>query len=290
MGRVSVVIPAYNAEQTLCQALDSVLVQSVPASEIIVVDDGSSDETANLAEAYGGRVSCIRKDHGGVSAARNVGIEASTGELVALLDADDLWMPDKLERQLSLMVSSGAGAVYSWERRMDEQGRVLGETRKTRYIDYCEALLLYSCIAGSCSSFLIHRELLRAVGGFDPQLSHCEDWKVWLKLSLRTQFAFVEAPLVSCRQPSANLSDLSAFEFSTFAVLDEFYSHDYSQPYHRIRPLAYSNQWMILAGSYFRSGSLEEAVRCGARSVSLSPRNLRRALGLPMRRLRGLLG
>ncbi|MGI8668594.1 MAG: glycosyltransferase family 2 protein, partial [Aridibacter sp.] len=100
---VSVIIPAYNAEQFISQTIESVLGQTLKDFEIVVVDDGSTDETAGIAESYGAPVRCIRKTNGGVSRARNTGIEHAVGKYIAFLDADDLWEPTKLEKQVALL-------------------------------------------------------------------------------------------------------------------------------------------------------------------------------------------
>ncbi|MBV1799994.1 glycosyltransferase [Siccirubricoccus sp. G192] len=111
--RVSVIIPAYNAARSLPRTIDSVLAQTVPPAEIIVVDDGSADETAAVAEAYGDRVRVIRKPNGGPASARNLGAREATGEWLALLDADDQWLPEKLERQLPYTRPPEVGLVHA---------------------------------------------------------------------------------------------------------------------------------------------------------------------------------
>ena len=97
--KISVVIPAYNAEQHIGRAIDSVLAQTRPADEIIVIDDGSTDATAEVIRSFGDRVTLIQQKNAGVSVARNTGIEAATGDWIAFLDADDEWLPEKLKRQ-----------------------------------------------------------------------------------------------------------------------------------------------------------------------------------------------
>ncbi|MEJ0091064.1 MAG: glycosyltransferase family A protein [Limisphaerales bacterium] len=101
--KVSVVIPAFNAEKYLAAAIESVLAQTIRPAEIIVVDDGSTDGTASVAERFGSPVSCHRRAHHGIAATRNFGVYIARGNWLAFLDADDLWMPDKLERQMSVM-------------------------------------------------------------------------------------------------------------------------------------------------------------------------------------------
>ncbi|MFZ9033203.1 MAG: glycosyltransferase family 2 protein, partial [Anaerohalosphaeraceae bacterium] len=98
--KISAVIPAYNAEKYIARSINSVLNQTCPVDEIIVVDDGSTDSTAEVIKSYGGKVRYIHQQNAGVSAARNTGIQAATCEWVAFLDADDEWLPEKIERQV----------------------------------------------------------------------------------------------------------------------------------------------------------------------------------------------
>jgi glycosyltransferase involved in cell wall biosynthesis len=280
MVTVSVVIPAYNAESTLAETVNSVLAQTFTDFEVIVVNDGSRDATAAIAGSYGPRVRCISKENEGQSVARNVGIRAAEGQLIALLDHDDLWRPDKLERQVSLMETSGAGAVYTDLDVIDAHGRLGHLPRRRSNDDYCQGLLLYSTIvAGTPSSFLGIRELLLEDGGFDPRFSSCTDLDMWLRLSRRTTFAFVDAPLTIRREHGANLSkNVRQMEIETFAVLDKFYSQDYSAPYLSIRRRAYSNHWMIVSSYYINERLPREALRCACRGVLLYPPNIRQPL------------
>src|SRR6266508_897311 len=119
---VSVVIPNYNCGRFLEETLESVFAQAYPAVEVIVVDDGSTDDSLQVLEKYAGRVNVIRQANQGVSAARNAGIRASHGELVALLDADDLWHPDKLAKQVALFANPAVGLVHCAVEYIDEQG------------------------------------------------------------------------------------------------------------------------------------------------------------------------
>lgn len=280
MVTVSVVIPAYNAERTLAETVDSVLAQTFEDFEVIVVDDGSCDATSAIASSYGPRVRCISKENEGQSVARNVGIRAAEGRLIALLDHDDLWHPEKLERQVALLERTGAGAVYTDLDVVDVEGTIGHLPRRRCDDDYCQGLLLYSTIvAGTPSSFLGLRELLLEDGGFDPRFSSCTDLDMWLRLSLRTTFAFVEAPLTIRREHGANLSrNVSQIEKETFAVLDKFYSQDYAARYLSIKRRVYSNHWLIVSSYYINERRGREAIRCASRGVLLYPANVRQPI------------
>jgi glycosyltransferase involved in cell wall biosynthesis len=287
--RVSVVIPAYNAERFVAQTLESVLRQTYRDFEVIVIDDGSRDGTAAIAESFGTPVRCVRQDNGGVSRARNTGIREAAGEYVAFLDADDLWEPTKLECQVSLLETRGdVGLCFTGLLRVDPSLRPLGVTPGRAYADYCEALLLYSCVV-PCSSTLVRRRALDQVGGFDPAFSTSADWDFLLRMSRRVRFAPIADPLLIYRvTPGSMCSDSALLERDTFAVLEKFYGSD-GDEYRPIRGRCYSNYWMILSGCYLHAGHRADSLRCLANAVHLNPRHAGRALATPLRWLRRCL-
>lgn len=290
MPAVSVIIPAYNADRTLAGTIESVLGQTMDDFEVVVVDDGSTDRTAKIAEGFGPPVRCISTPHGGVSRARNTGIEVAQGELIAFLDADDCWLPTKLERQVELMtVMPEVGLCFVGAQQVDDSLRVLGEMVAEDWADYCEALLLYSCVVtASCSSVMVRASIARSAGGFDPSLSQGADWEFWIRLSGVTRFAAISAPLVLYRfTPGSMSSDVRLLERDTMAVLEKFFSSSSSAPYLHLKRHCYSNHWMILSGSYLHAWSIKDSLRCLVKGLALYPRNVTRPLGLPYRWVRG---
>jgi glycosyltransferase involved in cell wall biosynthesis len=286
---IGVVIPAYNAATTLGPTIESVLAQTRQPDVVIVVDDGSTDDTAFVAHRFEPKVRCITVENGGVSRARNTGIEAAGTDLVALLDADDLWRPEKLRQQeQALSGAPRAGLCFAATTRVDEGLRHLSEIAAVQFEDFTRALLLFSVVvSGSCSSALVSRAALLESGGFRPEFSQCADWDLWLRLSLVTEFVAVHEPLVLYRSAAGNMSsDVALLERDTFAVLDDFFSTPASGRYRGLRSRAYSNHWMILAGSYHQAGDQRAALRCALRSLALYPANALRPLGFPVRRLR----
>jgi len=281
--KVSVVIPAYNTAETLEQTLASVSLQTFADFEVLVVDDGSTDDTARVAESFpDSRVQVIRVRHGGAGSARNHGLGRARGDYIALLDADDVWHPDKLRRQVALLDARPAiGMCYTGEKRVDSHMRLIARTAAREYADYCEALLLWGVVIHPPSAVMVRTALARAVGGFDDSLTLVEDWDFWLRLSTITAFAAIADPLVTYRAGHAR--DVRVLERDTFRVLTKFFASDSSRPYLPIRARAYSNQWMLCAGSYLHQGQLGDAIRCLARGLMADPTNLRRPLGLPGR-------
>ena len=211
---ISVVIPTYNSGALLKQTLDSALAQTVAALEIIVVDDGSTDETPDWITAhYGERVRLIRQRNGGVAAARNTGWRAAKGEWIAFLDHDDVWHPDKLERLLSA-VTPKTGVVYGRWREVNERGEALPEaaqlTRQkwwhgARGSVFCW-LFGWRCPLVSMSVPIVRRDLLEQIGGFDSRCVPCDDWDLWLQLARVCQFGFVDEVLVDYRCYAAQQS------------------------------------------------------------------------------------
>lgn len=284
MTLVSVVIPAYNAARTLGATLDSVQAQTLDDLEVLVVNDGSVDHTASIAKRHGDPVRCISTPSGGVSRARNTGLEASTGRYVAFLDADDQWEPDKLERQVRLLEDDpDAGACYTGIRRVDDDMQTVGKTPAAVYPDLCEALLLFSGVVNMSSS-MVRRSLAPA---FDPRFSQCADWDYFLRLSEITRFVAIPDLLVRYRSSRGRMSsDIGLLERDTFAVLDTFFGASARDDYRQLKHRCYSNHWMILSGSYLHVGRLAPALRCLAMGVRLHPENLTKPLGLPARWLR----
>ena len=289
MSLVTVVIPAYNASETVGAAVDSALAQTLEDIDVVVVDDGSADDTAAKADR-GARVRVVRTLNRGVSAARNEGTIHARGRFVAFLDADDLWEPSKLERQLdALEHEPDAVMSVTGARTVDSDGAVLATRIPWDTDDPCRDLLLYSQVVGNMSSPLIGRGQLQRVGGFDIRFSQCADWDFFLRAATIGRLARVPEPLVTRRIHDANMSaDIALLERDTFAVLDKFFGLPEAAPYQGLKRRAYSNHWMILSGSYLHAGSPAAAIRCLAAGLRLHPANIRRPLGAPARWTRRL--
>lgn len=289
MSDVTAIIPAYNAEATIAEAIVSVLEQTTPPVEVIVVDDGSSDRTAEIASSFEAVVRVCSIPNGGVSAARNHGVALASTPYVAFLDADDLWEPGKLAaQQRALAASPRARFSTTAAERVDRELRDLGSIPATACDDQCGALLLGSMVSGQVSSGLVERSLFDEVGGFRREFSQCADWDLWLRLSLRTPFAVVPEPLLKYRVTGSNMSnDVALLERDTFAVLDRFFTGDDSVPYRPLKRRVYANHWMILSGSYNHAGRRRDAIRCGLRAAQLHPPSVARIVTTPLRQVAG---
>ncbi|MFN8925992.1 MAG: glycosyltransferase family 2 protein [Rhodospirillales bacterium] len=207
---VSVLVPAHNAAGTIAAALDTATGQTWPEIEIIVVDDGSTDETASIVAGLAAadpRIRLIRRPNGGVSAARNSALAAARGAWLAPLDADDLWRRDKIERQLARTDDPETVCVYGWYVPVDAEGRALpdrvsGGQREGMIRD---ALLLGNFV-GPGSSPLLRRSAVEAAGGWDETLRGNEDHALYLRLAETGRFRVVPEVLVGYRQRPDSVS------------------------------------------------------------------------------------
>lgn len=205
---IDVIIPVFNGEAYIEAAIQSVCRQTLPPERIIVVDDGSTDGTgaltARLAEADS-RVLCLSRTNTGVSAARNAGIAASSAPFIAFLDADDIWLPEKLERQMECFEWGGpeTGFVHSSYFFIDAQGERLSDRNvvppKQRGDIFMPLLLDGYVLSGSASSVLVRRDVLDKAGHFDERLFHGEDWDLWIRLARISKVNFTPEAVVGIR-------------------------------------------------------------------------------------------
>lgn len=204
---ISVVVPAYNAGWCLARALKSVLAQSLLANEILVVNDGSRDDTVEVAAAY--PVTVIDQSNQGLSAARNTGIAASSGSYVAFLDADDWWHPRKLEVQLKNMKQHPAwGFCSTRTEARDETGRVVSTwdcpIKRNSWLE--SIFLRNAAVAGSGSSVLVRKDILERAGGFDTRLQSLEDIDLWMRIAALSDYGCISEILTFISKRSASMS------------------------------------------------------------------------------------
>jgi glycosyltransferase involved in cell wall biosynthesis len=289
---VSAVIPVYNGEAFVADAISSVLVQAHPVAECIVVDDGSTDGTADVVRRFGAPVRLIQQANAGVAAARNRGAEAASGRYVAFLDADDAWTPRKIERQLAAAARLPAPGLVLCELELFEEatGATLGRSAMQPGPETLHEMVLFEgAETVSCSSTaLLERALFHAMGGFDAELSQSADWDFLARALLRAPVASVPEALVRYRVHGANMSrDVGLLERDmTRAYAKLFARADLPDDVRALRRRAHANLHRMLAGSYFRSRRPVGFVRATVRSFWQNPAVLRYFLAFPARRLR----
>lgn len=210
---VSAIIPTYNRADVVFEAVDSVLGQTYSNLEVIVVDDGSSDETAARLRRYGDRIRLVSQENAGPAVARNRGMTVSRGELIAFLDSDDLWLPTKIEQQVALLERAGKSVpcclcniMMRWQERdisSFEIASLRPSTDEGIWVNADEILATRFVLFNQ--GIIIRREVLERIGGFDESLRLLEDHELALRLSLEGPWSFIKEPLVIWRETPGSL-------------------------------------------------------------------------------------
>lgn len=199
---VSVIIPAYNGQEYIGAAIESVLVQNYRPLDIIVVDDGSAVHMADAVAGFGGEVRCVRQENAGTAAARNRGLRESRGEFIALLDQDDLWLPGKLERQIPRFSEDPKiGLVAAWMEVFDSlTGEVRGTFRPSPELDVHDIL---GFELPPVQTMVFRRSALEKIGGFDASLRGTDDWDVNIRIATEFRVVSVGETLGRARMHSS---------------------------------------------------------------------------------------
>jgi len=244
---ISVVIPALNAERFIGEAIESVHRQRLQVSEIIVVDNGCTDRTAQIASAFGALV--VNENQRGPSRARNAGIKRATQPWVALLDADDLWDPEKNEKQwAAIQACPAAGIVACYFRVIQDDSVILEDSdveAKQRWAGYRGRMIVndncsyfpkieqdfFPRFLPSCSDALLRRDVFSAVGMFDEEILYNEDFEFFVRVLARYPLAIVEKTLISCRRHEQKRSlNLQAVRDSLFSIVNHMLAHPEKYP------------------------------------------------------------
>lgn len=209
---VSAIIPTYNRSHVVCEAIDSVLAQTYSHMEVIVVDDGSKDDTVERLKQYRDRIRVVHQTNAGPAAARNRGIAVSRGELIAFLDSDDIWLPQMIERQVALLGRAGESVpccfcniLMKWnsgDRTSFEIALLKPDADEGVWLNPEEILATRFVLFTQGS--VIRRDVLERIGGFDTNIRYLEDYELPLRLSLEGPWAFIKEPLVIWRESMTN--------------------------------------------------------------------------------------
>ena len=198
--RVSVIIPCYNRAQLTAEAVHSVLNQTSPADEILIIDDGSTDRTEQVLNQFRGKIRYIRQANSGVSSARNLGIKSSKYEWLAFLDSDDLWTQEKLFLQRMALADNPEYKICYTGEHWQRNGCAVKKSKQQRkYGGWVYEQCLPSCIIAA-SSVLVHRCVFDRTGLFDISLPACEDYDMWLRMALVYPFLYLEHACIIKRQ------------------------------------------------------------------------------------------
>ncbi len=282
---VSVVIPNYNYARYLPEAIESVLAQTHKNVEVIVVDDGSTDDSKAVLASFGDRIRTIFQKNQGVSAARNRGVAESKGDFVAFLDADDAFLPSKLEKQIELFrADEGIGLVHVGTLDIDANGNSLAEHLDGDEGEVSHEFLRFEqpVILGGGSGLMVRREAFDAVNGFDKRMSTSADWDFGYRVSAKYRVGFVPEILLRYRIHNSNMhSNIAAMEHDM--VLG--YSKAFAAGTTADERKCYGNLYKVLAGSYFHAGQYADFLRTAAKSVFYRPSSFVYFSTFPIRRM-----
>ena len=271
---VSVIIPTHDRLALLMEAIDSVRAQSYAPIELIVVDDGSTDGTARRLRAEPG-VRLLGMDHTGYpGAVRNAGVAIATGDYLAFLDSDDLWMPDKLALQMELLRESPEVPIVHSRELWLRDGRTVSQAgQRHRRAGRLFADAVRKCVIGP-STVVLHRVVLREVGGFREDLQIAEDYELWLRVTARFPVAYCDQPLVTKRaghgdQLSERYGQIERFRIDALAPL---VAADYwAEPERTIARRELARKCQIHAAGARKRGRAAEADRYEALAAESSP-------------------
>ena len=258
---VSVVIPTYNRAWVVKEAVDSVLAQDYKDFELIVVDDGSTDDTSEVLASYGDDIRVYFQENKGVSAARNRGMAEASGRFIAFLDSDDLWLPKKLSAQVEFFHQKPDALICQTEEVWIRNGiRVNPKKRHQKPSGMIFEPSLELCLV-SPSAVMIRRDMLESSGGFDENLPACEDYDLWLRISCRFPVYLIDTPLIIKRGGHDDqLSKKAGLDkFRIKAIENIIKSGRLSDDQHRAALKALKNKCGIYAAGCKKRGREEEA-------------------------------
>jgi glycosyltransferase involved in cell wall biosynthesis len=259
---VSIIIPTYNRRAMLLEAIDSVLAQSNQSFELIVVDDGSTDGTAEHLTRLGKAVRVERIDHRGPAAARNRGVALARAPLIAFLDSDDLWAPTKLERQLAFMRANPDCAISQTNEIWIRNGRRVNPGLRHRkragdiFIDSLRTCLI------SMSATMMRTELFRSLTGFDESMLAAEDYDLWLRILIDHEAGLLDEPLVTRRagHPDQTSATTPALDRFRILALTKLLADDRLSPARRTAVVeVLVEKCRIYAGGLTRRGRIDQA-------------------------------
>lgn len=279
---VSVVIPAYNSAAFVADAISSALSQTYQPVECVVVDDGSDDGTADEVARFTDRVRYLSQQNEGVSSARNRGVAAANGQYVSFLDADDLWLPQKIELQMKLFRQQPhLAAVYTGLHLIDTAGDFRGREEPPAGVAAFRNTLLLERPIMSIVTAVLPKIVLERVGGFDEGLSTSADCDLGCRIAMRYPVEAVPRPLVLYRRHADQMhANPETTERDMRLVFERFFA-DEEVPHdiRRLKNRAYANLFVSLAGAYLMRGNRRKFLEFAARALIRRPDRVLAAVG-----------
>ena len=261
MSLISVIVPTYNRCAFLKEAIESVLKQTYQRFELIVVDDGSTDNTASVLSCYADKISAFSVQHGGPSAARNYGIKAAHGDYIAFLDSDDLWLPGKLAAQMRFFHANPEARICQTEEIWMRNGiRVNPRQKHKKYSGWIFDKCLPLCVV-SPSAVMMHRSVFARVGLFDEAFPACEDYDLWLRIAPFFPIYLIDKPFIIKRgghgdQQSKNVSSLDLYRIRALCKI--LNSGFLTSAQHDLALAELKKKCFIYANGCFKRGRKEE--------------------------------
>jgi glycosyltransferase involved in cell wall biosynthesis len=283
---ISAVIPTYNYARFLREAIDSALAQTYAPLEIIVVDDGSIDETPEVLAEYGERIRVVRQQNQGVAMARNTGIAAARGEIIAFLDSDDLWEPRKLELQIARFEADPSlGLVHCGVEMFGAGGNTLQV-----YLGGLEGWVAgemlrldREVIIALGSSIMVPKRVAEEIGGFDQRLPPSEDWDFCYRIATRYPIGYVAEVLMRYRMHDSGIHlNIAKMEKGMMLAFQKAFASP-DPAVQSLRKYAYGRLHRILAGCYFQTRRPGRFLRHMVESLWYDPRNIGYFAAYPLR-------
>jgi glycosyltransferase involved in cell wall biosynthesis len=275
---ISVIIPTYNCEKYISEAIGSVLLQTCTDYEIIVIDDGSTDKTRDIVKNKFPEVRYFYISNQGVSRARNYGIRRALGEYIAFLDADDLWLPEKLEKQLKLFQSDQELAlIFTEERIFDTNGFMDGKISKKKRLmkgDVVKNIFLFSNV--TTSTVMVKRHVFQETGYFEENLKAAEDDNMWMRIALKFRIHLLDEVLVHYRWTENSLSRTASNLLSGVLKNLELIENKYPELSERLGRASIRRKKSDIYSSHgyylFSNGCYTSARQYYFRSIALYPK------------------
>lgn len=292
MTKISVVVPTFNRAHLLDDCLSSIVSQAYDDFEVVLIDDGSTDDTADVVSRYGNRVRYVYQENRGIPGALNRGIEESRGELIRFLASDDRLVPDALATEAELMdAHPEVGLMYSQAWQIDETGTVT-DLRKPEFandsyirsgLDEIRDLLFWDHI--TCSTVLVRKACFDDVGLFNDDLRPAgEDWDMWIRVAKKYDVAYLARPLATYLKHSGNISmtlDLERMDIQRRKLLDDAFADPGVAEHCRdLRGKAYFTYHADVAAMAYKANEMGLARRQLMAAIRFSPAQLVRPLGL----------
>lgn len=250
MPLISVVIPAYNAQETIKETIESILNQTFSNFELIIINSSSTDATLEiLSKIDDSRIKVYNDSKANVAVNRNRGFNHAIGDFITFIDADDIWTSNKLEAQYNALIENpDTNVVYSWTNCIDESGKFLRKCSHVKWSGDVYSKFLLDDFIGSGSNVMIRRQAYIEVGGFDESLTNAQDTDMWLRLSARYNFAVVpEAQILYRIRNDSMSSNVVGLEKSNLTIIERAFAHQKAQKLQHLKRYSVANLYKYLS-------------------------------------------